>query len=407
MGKTALLAGFGMQGQAALYDLIRYGDLRRIVVVDNRPDLLGLLSRYSSPKVQGRRLDACDAESLARLMREADVAVEALPSVFALPLGELAADAGVALVSSMYYLDPGERDAASIAGVKGRLEEIDRKAREKGIVILSEFGLDPGLDLILGSRALGELDEIHEFRTYGAGIPASGASDNPLQYKFSWSAIGVMKAYHRSATVIRGGQAVTIDASQVFEPENCHMLNVEEAGLTLECFPNGNCLHYAELFGIRGTVQEMGRYTCRYPGHCAFWNKMAKCGFLDPAPIRVGDTTVAPIEFTAELLGSQRQFQYRDDEGDLTLVRIEVRGKRGGETVRILYQLLDTRDLETGFTSMQRTVGFTLSLGAQLILEGKLAPGLRTPLDVPFEEVIPRLARHNIHVFRREIPEGF
>ncbi len=78
-------------------------------------------------------------------------------------------------------------------------------------------------------------------------------------------------------------------------------------------------------------------------------------------------------EFVAALLNSQQQFHsFADNERDLNLLRIDVRGNYGGKRKRIIYQLIDYRDLETGFTSMQRTVGFTMSLGAQLILQGKL-----------------------------------
>jgi len=405
MGKRVLLLGLGMQGKAALYDLASCPGVSRIVVVDSRPDLSVSLGRYPSGKITGRILDAADEASLALLMRDADVIVEALPATFALPMGRLAADCSASLVSSMYYLNPGEQDAEKVQSIKGQMRKIDQMAKGKGIVILTEFGLDPGLDLILGARALSELDEVHKFHSYGAGIPSRNARANPLQYKFSWSIIGVMKAYRRPARIITGARTVNIDADRVFEPGNCHILDLEEIGVPLECFPNGDSVRYADLFGIRDSVREMGRYTCRLPGHCAFWNMMVKCGFLDEQPIRIGEVCASPVEFTASLLGSQEQFHYADDEQDMTFIRVDVHGMRRGKETRIIHQLIDTRDLETGFTSMQRTVGFTLSLGARLILEGKLAkPGLLTPLDVPYESVIPRLEKHNIRVVRQEIP---
>ena len=132
---------------------------------------------------------------------------------------------------------------------------------------------------------------------------------------------------------------------------------------------------------------------------------MVKCGFLDDKPIRCGDLSASPMLYTTSLLASQKQFYYADDEQDMTLVRVEARGTRHGKKTGVIYQLVDTRDLESGLTSMQRTVGFTLSLGAQLILERKLdRSGLLTPLDVPYEKVFPRLEKHNIHVQRLEIP---
>jgi len=401
MGKRVLLAGLGMQGMAALHDLAGCPDIGRIEVIDNRPDLLACLDRYPAEKVRGRVLDAADESALAPLVRAADVVVEALPAAFALPLGRLAADCGASLVSSMYYLNPGEQDPDRIGRLREQIGQIDRQARAKDVVILTEFGLDPGLDLILGAEAVRGLDRVVRFRMYGAGIPAPNARANPLRYKFSWSIAGVMKAYRRPARIIAGGRAVTIESDRIFEAANTHTLELEELGSPLECFANGDCVPYAELLGIRESVQEMGRYTGRLPGHCEFWDKMVKSGFLDEAPVRVGGVQVAPLQFTASLLGSRPEFHYAGQEQDMAWIRVETEGARRGRTKRIVLQLVDRKDLATGLTAMQRTVGFTLSLGAQLILEGRIGKkGLLTALDVPFEAVFPRLEKHNLRVQR-------
>ena len=48
---------------------------------------------------------------------------------------------------------------------------------------------------------------------------------------------------------------------------------------------------------------------------------------------------------------------------------------------------------------MQRTVGFTMSRGAQLIATGKLSKrGVLTPLDVPYDDVLPALEPLGIRV---------
>jgi lysine 6-dehydrogenase len=405
VGRTVLLVGFGMQGKAALHDLVHHSAVARILVADHRPDLEADLSRYPRDRVSGRVLDAADEPALATLMREVHLVVEALPGPFALPVGRLAAEVGVHLVSSMYYLDPGEHDPERVREAEREIREIHRRATERGVVILTEFGLDPGLDLVLAVEAVRHVDEVRELRAYGAGIPAAGARNNPLAYKFSWSPIGVMRAYHRPARIITEGRAVTIAAERVFEAGTYHTLDVPAVGARLECYPNGDSVRYAEMLGIRKTVKEMGRYTCRLPGHCAFWDAMVKSGFLDQQAIHVGGTLVSPIQLTAALLASRRELQYADDEADMTFIRVDVRGMRDGRKLRVLYDLVDTRDFTTGFTSMQRTVGFTLSLGAQLILNGTLAkPGLLSPLDVPYHHVFPTLERHGIHVVRQALP---
>ncbi len=424
-----LLLGAGMQGKAALHDLAREADVARVVVADADPSLRELLHAYPPDRVSGRIVDARDEVAVAALMHDADVVVEALPGHFALPIGRLAAECGVSLVSSMYFVSPGEPDPAKIAAARAAVRDIDRVAKQKGIAILTEFGLDPGLDLVLGAQALSELDAVHEFHAYGAGIPAPGARDNPLKYRFSWSALGVMRSYHRPARLIAGGEVETIDATRIFEPQHVHRIDVPAIESPLECYPNGDAVHYAELFGIRDQVREMGRYTGRLPGHCAFWDTMVKSGFLEERPVSVGDAQVSPPEFVAAVLASQPQFRYGEGDADLTFVRVDVRGTRsskgpgrgppnssadqvgspdrrtgGAERVRVVYDLVDRRDFRTGFTSMQRTVGYTMSLGAQLILRGALPKrGVLTPLDVPYEMVFPSLARHNIRVTREEV----
>jgi saccharopine dehydrogenase-like NADP-dependent oxidoreductase len=278
-----------------------------------------------------------------------------------------------------------------------------RVAKEKNLVILSEFGLDPGLDLVLGAEALHGFDEVREFHAYGAGIPASNARNNPLAYKFSWSPMGVLRSYRRPARIITRGKAVEIDPTTIFEPRRIHRLEVPAIGAPLECFANGDAVHYAELFGLRGTVREMARYTGRLPGHSAFWDVMVKSGFLDTTAVTVGDTRIVPMEFTAALLASQSQFQYARGEQDIAFIRVDVRGMKAAEGRRVVLDLVDHGDAATGFTAMQRTVGFTLAVGARLILEDKLPRrGLLTPLDVPYALVFPALERYGMRVVRTD-----
>jgi lysine 6-dehydrogenase len=129
MGKKALLIGHGMQGKAVLYDLVNHSDVSQIDVIDNQPGALDDLSQYPKGRVRGRVLDARDGKSLSSILRGVDVVIETLPGAFALPVGRLAAEKGVHLVSSMYFLNPGERDIQKIQSMKKQILEIDQKAK--------------------------------------------------------------------------------------------------------------------------------------------------------------------------------------------------------------------------------------------------------------------------------------
>jgi len=404
-GRTALLLGLGMQGTAALHDLVHNSNATRILVADSRPDIGAALQSYQDDRVRGYHIDAGDRNQLTSLIHKADVVIEALPPQFALPVGKIAAELGVSLVSSMYYQNPGETDPKKIAHLRQEVHDLDQRARQTGATILTEFGMDPGIDLVLGARALSEFDQVDTFNSYGASFPDLDAADNPLRYKFTWSVGGVMRAYLRPGKIIADGRVVEIPADEIFAGNNRHILEVDGIDSPLECYANGDAEHYAELFGLEGTVRHMGRYACRLPGHCDFWEKMAKSGFLNDQPIDVAGTKVSPVQFVTDLLGSQSQFFLKPQEKDLSLIYIDVRGIRNGRQSRITYQLIDHRDLATGLTSMQRMVGFTMGLGARLMLEGKLNnPGHRLPMDVPYEYVVEELNRNAMRVSRQEWP---
>ena len=402
-GKKVVQLGYGMQGKASLADLMSAPGISEIVVADNVPGISEIIQTLKDPRVKGVRVDATKREELAAVMGGADVVVELLPGLFALSVARLAAELGVNLVSTMYLVNPGEQNSERRAAQILELKEIDSVMKAKGRIILEEFGMDPGIDLALGRKTLAELDEVHAFHSYGAGFPAPDSANNPIRYKFTWSIIGVMRSYLRPAKVIRGGKDVAVPADEMFALQNMHTLDLPEMGGPLECFPNGDSSHYAELFKIRGTVKNMGRYICRWPGHAAFWSVMAKCGFLSDEPVAVGEAKVAPTAFCAALLGRQERFSYGPGERDLALIRTDARGLKNGRPTRVVYQIVDGRDLSTGFTAMQRTVGFPASIGAQMILDGRLSKkGIVNPGDVDFNTFIQELGRRGISMTKEE-----
>jgi saccharopine dehydrogenase-like NADP-dependent oxidoreductase len=99
------------------------------------------------------------------------------------------------------------------------------------------------------------------------------------------------------------------------------------------------------------------------------------------------------------------QIQYADDERDVAGIRIDVSGLKNGKPKRILYQMIDRRDLKTGLLAMQRTVGYTASIGAQMLLNGDIKKrGLLTPTsNIPVEKFVSELKKRNIIITREEM----
>jgi saccharopine dehydrogenase-like NADP-dependent oxidoreductase len=225
-----------------------------------------------------------------------------------------------------------------------------------------------------------------------------------MKYKFSWSVLGVLRASKRPAKVVTRGQVKDIPGHAIFHPDNTHTIDIDGLG-TVECYANGNAAHYLDSFHLQGKVQEMGRYACRYPGHCAFWHRLVNSGFLNESAIGVGDASISPLDFTAALLSSQDQFWFAAEEQDLAMVRVDLTGWSGGTAKRIVYQLIDRRDMRTGFTAMQRTVGYTMALGARLILDGKLLRcGLLSPVEIPYDLLRDGLGEYGMRITREQLP---
>jgi saccharopine dehydrogenase-like NADP-dependent oxidoreductase len=278
------------------------------------------------------------------------------------------------------------------------VKKLTEEARAQNVIILPEFGMDPGIDLVLLGEAVRSLDSVENIISYGSGFPELRAADNPLKYKVTWTFEGVLKSYRRAARIIRDGKPVEIKETELFYPGNIHEIEIEGLG-RLEAFPNGNVLNYADLLDIKqSNLRNMGRYVLRWPGHCAFWKKMIDLHFLDDEPVIVNGTPVDRKRFLASLI--EPQIQYATDERDVVVVRVEATGRINGERKHAVYQLIDRRDLKTGLTAMSRTVGFTASIGAQMIGTGKITKrGALSPAkDVPYQAFVDELKKRDIQI---------
>ena len=140
--------------------------------------------------------------------------------------------------------------------------ELDAEAKKKGIVILNEVGLDPGIDI------LGTMKVVHEakaaghkvvsYESYCGGIPVAEQADNPLGYKFSWNPGASIKASKNTAIFMRNGQRV-----QTNEPLKETVVDDDvSVSMKLEAYPNRDSTVFMDRFGmgdchtfIRGTYR--------------------------------------------------------------------------------------------------------------------------------------------------------
>jgi lysine 6-dehydrogenase len=90
---------------------------------------------------------------------------------------------------------------------------------------------------------------------------------------------------------------------------------------------------------------------------------------------------------------------------DLVALRVEVGGRRDGQPIRIIYDLIDYYDEAAGVSAMERTTGYSLAITGQLQATGHVfGPGVGTPdRMIPPDAYVEALAERGVQIHRREV----
>ncbi len=381
-----LVLGAGLQGSACAYDLLQSASVQRVVLADLTVDRLPpFLERLrNDARLELVQADARDEDALRVLLSGVDSCLNALPYYFNLEVATLAVSAGV------HYADLGGNTAIVFQQL-----QLDEMARARNASAIPDCGLAPGMVNILAAAGIRDLDETDTVKIRVGGLPQNPAP--PLKYQIVYSLHGVLDYYTTPSWVVREGAPKQVEALSEIEP----VLFPAPVG-ELEAFHTAGGLSTMP-WTYQGKIRMMEYKTLRYPGHAAIIRAIRGLGLLDLAPITVRGQAVVP----REVFIAAAEPRLRRPEGrDLVALRVEAEGRRGGQPIRIVYDLLDYFDEANGISAMERTTGYSLSITGQLQASGRTrSPGVFTPDQaVPADLYIAELARRGIHIERREEP---
>lgn len=375
-----LVLGAGLQGSACAYDLLQNAAVEKVTVADKNIDNLPpFLEQYrGDPRLELVRFDARDESAVLQLMEGKQACMNALPYYFNLEMARLAVRAGV------HYSDLGGNTEIVFKQL-----ELDAEARERGISVIPDCGLAPGMVNILAAAGIEELDEPDTVKIRVGGLPQH--PEPPLNYQIVYSIEGVLDYYTTLSWVLRDGEPTQVEALTEIEP-----VEFPEPVGTLEAFHTAGGLSTMP-WTYKGKLRSMEYKTLRYPGHAQIMKAIRDLGLLDLEPVRVGGQEVVPREaFIAVVEPKLRKPGGRD----LVALRVEVEGRKGGRPHRIVYDLLDYYDEATGISAMERTTGFSLSITGQMQVRGQITrKGACTPDQcVPAGIYIEELDRRGIRI---------
>ncbi|WP_406365963.1 saccharopine dehydrogenase family protein [Streptomyces sp. NBC_01546] len=248
--------------------------------------------------------------------------------------------------------------------VSEEIAELAERAAEVGVVVLTEAGLDPGIDHLMAHllvsrarEAIGDTAESVDFTSYCGGIPAV---PNEFRYRFSWAPYGVLAALGSAARHIAGGVEST--AQRPWEATAAYRLGAED----FEVYPNRDSVPFVSQYAIPEgwRLRTFVRGTLRNAGWRDAWEPVFRV---------VGSGDQAEVRRLAKELAERHPTTEADRDRVVLSVALDVRASDGKR-----WQGSYLMDLtgERSESAMARAVSLPVAYGVTRLLAGALPPGL-------------------------------
>ena len=324
---------------------------------------------------------AYDIGVLGNELSAGDVVVSMLPGDHHVPLAKCAIANRAHFVSSS-YIAPEMRD-------------LDQAAKDAGVCLVNEIGLDPGIDHLMAHklvelyRASDAFDPANElgFISYCGGIPKV---PNPFRYKFSWSPLGVLKALRSPSKSIKNGAEFSVD-----RPWDA--ISSYEAPLpapeTFEVYPNRDSLPFMAQyhFDPAWNVREFVRGTLRLNGWADAWADV-----FSEIETLSGDAGDARLKEMSDQFWAENA--YGENDPDRVVLCVSLQAEQNGKTVWHQTYAMDAWGTEAS-TAMARLVSKPVSFGIKAVLANQIPTGVTAAPDEPklvdaWLSEIAQLAQH-------------
>lgn len=380
MSYSYVVIGAGRQGTAAAYDLAKFGDAERVTLVDANPaqaeraakrvnDLLG--ARVAVPAVA----DARSETELRAVLRGNDVALSAVPYYFNLGITRACIAEGVSMC-----------DLGGNTDVVWKQLELDSDARSAGVSIVPDCGMGPGLINTMGVYVMDLLDKPREVYLYDGGLPRHPKP--PWNYVSTFHINGLTNEYDGEATFIRGGKIVKVPTFTELEIMEFPPLGELEAFVISGSMSTTPYTHLGRLEWYEYKV-------LRYPGHFATFEAYKRLGLFSEEPIEVDGVKVAPRSVYHALL--EPKLHPDGPVEDICIMRAIGIGEKDGETRKVVLDVVEEYDPETGFTAMERLTGWHAAVMMEFQARGEIPAGAhRMENAVAAEKVIEALKERGI-----------
>ena len=435
--KQILIFGAGLSSTTLVRYLLDHSDENDWQITLGDLDMKLAAEKIGNhPRGTALAFNAFDSDQRNLLISNADIVISMLPASMHHLLAE----------SCLAY----RKNLITASYVGNEIRMLDAEARHKGVLLLNEMGVDPGIDHMSAMRIIDRIRQengrLDVFESDTGGLVAPEYDDNPWKYKFTWNPRNVVLAGQKGARFLHNGKFKYIPYHKIFQ--RYEIIKVLDLG-EFEVYPNRDSLTYQHDYGL-DNISTMFRGTIRRPGFCDAWNLLVQLGatddsyivefpesnmtyrdftnsflaynIVDPVETKIARYLNIPVDgelmdklrwigmFDREVIGAQnltpagilqnlleKKWKLKPDDKDMIVMQHQFEYLKDRKRKRIVSSMyLIGRDSRE--TAMSITVGLPVAFAAELILSGKISlTGVRIPIirDI-YEPVLNKLEQYGI-----------
>lgn len=237
-----------------------------------------------SERATAMSFNALDPDQRRPQIEKSDLVVSMLPARFHVDVAKDCVEMKKNLITPSY--------------VSPEMQGLDQAAKDAGILIMNEIGVDPGIDHMSAMRVIDHIrsigGEMHIFESFTGGLVAPESDDNPWNYKFTWNPRNVVLAGQGGAAqFIQEGKYKYIPYTKLFR--RTEIIDIQDYGL-FEGYANRNSLSYRETYGL-DNIPTIYRGTLRRKGFSRAWDTFVQLGATDDTYTLEGSEDMTNREF--------------------------------------------------------------------------------------------------------------
>ena len=444
--KNILIIGAGKSSSYLIKYLLEKSDKENLHLIigdistDNTDKLIN-----NHTNAESVVLDVFNADKRQKFIKKSDIVISMLPARLHIEVAKDCITYHKNMVTASY--------------VSQEMKSLDKAAKKKGLILMNEIGVDPGIDHMSAMQVIDKIRDnkakILLFESFTGGLIAPESDDNLWNYKFTWNPRNVVLAGQGGAAMfIQEGTYKYIPYHKLFR--RTEFLTIDGSG-KFEAYANRDSLKYRSVYGLddiptmyRGTIRKVGfsrawnifvqlgmtddSYTIENSEHMSYrdfvnlflayspsdsvelklrsylkidqddvmWEKLIELDIFSNKK-KIGIINATPAQALQKILSDSWTLQENDK--DMIVMQHLFGYEINGEKCQIESSLVVIGENQT-YTAMAKTVGLPVGIAALKILTGEIkTPGVQIPISKEvYEPILKELEEYGIKFTEKKVP---